>query len=137
MKGILAPAYELSLALLPAFNGQVLHNFQNNYYGGSVKIMASNDNFELPSTIPYKNGDKYYNGVYNTDTEKITTSATARGAAAYFGYTYDIQKTGGLLTASAIAQYEVRIFNDPISGVPLIFAANTGKASVDFTVSYN
>ncbi|KOY14130.1 hypothetical protein AMS66_23180 [Paenibacillus xylanivorans] len=46
------------------------------------------------------------------------------------------QKRGGTLTTSAIAQYEIRIFNNPISGMPLIFAANTGKASVDYNVSY-
>ncbi|MGR6541714.1 hypothetical protein [Paenibacillus tundrae] len=137
LKGILSPAYELSLAVIPALNGSVGHTFNDNNSVASVKINSSNSDLELPASVGYKDGDSYYNGIYNTQKGTTTKQGVGKGASAYFGYKYIVPVNGtGTLTASAIAQYEVRVFNDPISGVPLIFNATSGKASVAHTISY-
>lgn len=137
LKGILSSVYELSLAVIPALNGSVSHALNDNRSLASVKISSSNPELELPASVGYKDGDSYYNGVYNTQKGATTKQGVGKGASAYFGYKYVVPTNGsGTLTASAIAQYEVRVFNDPISGVPLIFSATSGKASVEHSISY-
>lgn len=122
LKGILSEIYELSMSVIPNMNGSVGHTFNDNNSAASVG---------------YKEGDRYYNGVYNTQSNTVTNQGIGKGTSAYFGYKYIVPKNStGTLTASTIAQYEVRVFNDPISGIPLIFSATSGKASVAHTISY-
>ncbi|MEN1990842.1 hypothetical protein [Paenibacillus hubeiensis] len=137
LQGILSEIYELSMSVIPYMNGSVGHTFNDNNSVSSVKINSSDSNLELPATVGYKEGDRYYNGIYNTQSNTVTKQGIGKGTSAYFGYKYIVPKNStGTLTASAIAQYEVRVFNDPISGIPLIFSATSGKASVAHTISY-
>ncbi|MDT3426637.1 hypothetical protein J2Z22_002163 [Paenibacillus forsythiae] len=136
LKGVLTPIYELSLALIPSINGTVNHNISANQTGISLSITSTSSQWELPSNIGYRDAESYYNGIYNTSTGTTSKQGTSRGASAYVGYKYILQPgQSGNLSASAIAQYEVRVFNDPVSGIPLIFNATSGKANVTHTIT--
>lgn len=137
LKGILSSLYELSMAIIPSINGTVSHNISDNQTGVSILINSTNSEWELPSNIAYRDAESYYNGIYNTSTGTTSKTGTPRGASAYVGYNYVLNQVGktGNLSASAIAQYEVRVFNDPVSGIPLIFNATTGKATVTHTIT--
>ncbi|MEF3356230.1 hypothetical protein PV403_24405 [Paenibacillus sp. GYB006] len=129
-------AYQTSKALSGSMKAQITHKITDNNKEASITFsngLLSGPKSELPGSISYKDGDKYYNGILNTQTGVTTKNATASGLGTYFGYKY-ILGSGqtGKLTAAADALYDMKDADE--YGHGLVYSVKTGKASLTHTI---